>query len=45
MPNVLITSHQAFLTEEALSSIASTTIDGIEAYFNENMLRNEVKYE
>ena len=45
MPNVLITSHQAFLTEEALSSIASTTIDGIEAYFNENMLRNEVKDE
>lgn len=45
MPNVLITSHQAFLTEEALSSIASTTIDGIEAYFNENMLRNEIKYE
>ncbi len=45
MPNVLITSHQAFLTEEALSSIASTTIDGIEAYLNEGRLCNEVKSE
>ncbi|MGE3757209.1 MAG: 2-hydroxyacid dehydrogenase [Pseudobdellovibrionaceae bacterium] len=28
-PNVLITSHQAFLTEEALHNIAATTIDNI----------------
>jgi len=28
-PNVLVTSHQAFLTEEALQSIAETTIDSI----------------
>ncbi|MDZ4744571.1 MAG: 2-hydroxyacid dehydrogenase [bacterium] len=28
-PNVLITAHQGFLTEEALSNIASTTIDNI----------------
>lgn len=28
-PNVLVTSHQAFLTEEALHSIAETTIDSI----------------
>lgn len=26
-PNVVVTSHQGFLTEEALSSIASTTVD------------------
>ena len=26
MPNVLLTSHQAFLTEEALSNIAETTL-------------------
>ena len=45
MPNVLITSHQAFLTEEALSNIANTTIDGIEAYFNNGNLQNEVKSE
>jgi D-lactate dehydrogenase len=28
-PNVLITSHQAFLTREALSEIARTTVDNI----------------
>jgi D-lactate dehydrogenase len=28
-PNVLITSHQAFLTEEALTAIAETTVDSI----------------
>jgi D-lactate dehydrogenase len=28
-PNVLITAHQAFLTEEALSAIASVTLDSI----------------
>ena len=26
MPNVIVTSHQAFLTEEALSNIAETTV-------------------
>ncbi len=30
-PNVLITSHQAFLTREALSDIARTTITNLEA--------------
>jgi D-lactate dehydrogenase len=30
-PNVLITSHQAFLTREALSEIASTTVANISA--------------
>lgn len=28
-PNVLITSHQAFLTEEALTAIAETTVDSV----------------
>ncbi len=28
-PNVLITAHQAFFTEEALSKIASTTLDNV----------------
>jgi D-lactate dehydrogenase len=28
-PNVLVTSHQAFLTEEALTAIAETTVDSI----------------
>lgn len=29
MPNVIVTSHQAFLTEEALNNIAKTTIENI----------------
>ena len=29
MPNVIITSHQAFLTEEALDNIASTSVDNL----------------
>lgn len=34
MPNVLVTSHQAFLTEEALDNIAQTTVENIRNYFN-----------
>jgi len=30
-PNVLITSHQAFLTRDALSDIARTTVANLEA--------------
>jgi D-lactate dehydrogenase len=33
-PNVLITSHQAFLTREALSEIANTTVANISALAN-----------
>lgn len=29
MPNVIVTSHQAFLTEEALSNIAETTVQNL----------------
>lgn len=29
MPNVIVSSHQAFLTEEALSNIAETTVNNI----------------
>jgi len=42
MPNVLITSHQAFLTEEALDNIAKTTIDNIKSFFDDNIVINEV---
>jgi D-lactate dehydrogenase len=31
-PNVLVTSHQAFLTEEALGAIAETTVDSIRRF-------------
>jgi D-lactate dehydrogenase len=34
-PNVLITSHQAFLTREALSEIARTTVSNILALANQ----------
>lgn len=35
MPNVLITSHQAFLTKEALHNIAETTVNNIVKFFIE----------
>ena len=43
-PNVLVTSHQAFLTNEALSNIAETTMENLKAYFNDEPLVNEVCY-
>lgn len=43
MPNVIITSHQAFLTQEALSSIAQTTAENIIEYFGTGRCKNEVK--
>ncbi len=42
MPNVIITSHQAFLTHEALENIASVTLENLNAYFNNTPLINEV---
>lgn len=33
MPNVIVTSHQAFLTEEALDNIAGTTVDNVLKFF------------
>lgn len=42
MPNVIVTSHQAFLTREALNSIAETTMKNIKDYFNGNELENEI---
>ena len=42
MPNVLITSHQAFLTDEALRAIATTTLENIKMFFAGDRLVNEV---
>ena len=42
-PNVLITSHQAFLTKEALQSIAETTLESLSDYFAGRELKNEIK--
>lgn len=44
MPNVLVTSHQAFLTHEALSNIATTTLANLDAYFAGKPLENEICY-
>ena len=42
MPNVIVTSHQAFLTREALSAIAETTVKNLEDYFSGKDLTNEI---
>ncbi len=42
MPNVLVTSHQAFLTEEALRNIAKTTLDNIHSFEKGEKLVNLV---
>ncbi len=43
MPNVVVTSHQAFLTAEALSNIAEVTLRNLNDYFTGKELVNEVK--
>lgn len=43
-PNVIITSHQAFLTDEALENIATTTIENLNQFFQDDELANEVCY-
>lgn len=42
MPNVIVTSHQAFLTEEALSNIAQTTIQNIQDMLIKGECANEL---
>ena len=44
MPNVMVTSHQAFLTAEALSNIADTTLENIEMFLLKGMCPNEICY-
>jgi D-lactate dehydrogenase len=44
MPNVIVTSHQAFLTEEALSNIAETTVKNIVEINEKGESQNEVCY-
>lgn len=45
MPNVLMTSHQAFLTNEALEKIAEVTLQNIQDFAQEKPLVNEVCYQ
>jgi D-lactate dehydrogenase len=44
-PNVLITSHQGFFTEEALIQIAQVTLNNISAFEEEQALQNEVMFQ
>ncbi len=42
MPNVLVTSHQAFLTHEALRRIAEITLGNIKGFFEGEEPENEI---
>jgi D-lactate dehydrogenase len=44
-PNVLITSHQAFFTREAVHNIAVTTLDNVRSFFTDDKLKNEICYQ
>lgn len=44
LPNVIVTSHQGFLTREALTNIASTTLENISCYFADSSLPNKIHY-
>ena len=43
-PNVLVTSHQAFFTHEALANISDTTLENIRLFFSNGDLPNEICY-
>lgn len=42
--NVIVTSHQAFFTQEAMENIANTTMDSISDFFVGKELKNQVVY-
>lgn len=44
-PNVLVTSHQAFFTAEALRNIAQTTLGNFKEFFAGGYLANEICYQ
>lgn len=44
-PNVLVTSHQAFLTVEALRNIAQVTLQNLRDFYSGAATRNEVVFE
>ena len=45
MPNVIVTSHQAFLTDDALNNIADTMVNNILSYFEKDgICDNELCY-
>ncbi|MCM3880545.1 MAG: 2-hydroxyacid dehydrogenase [Vicinamibacterales bacterium] len=44
-PNVLITAHQAFLTQEALANIAQTTLESVRAFEQGRVMTNLVPFD
>ena len=44
-PNVLVTGHQAFFTVEALTAIAETTVDNVDAFVTTGRPRHPVSVE
>ena len=44
MPNVILTSHQAFLTQEALHNIAQTTVENLVGFVRDGSCGNELCY-
>lgn len=44
MPNVIITSHQAFLTDEALENIAKVTLENIRNFLDGKPTKNQICY-
>ncbi len=44
-PNVLVTSHQAFFTQEAMQAIARTTLDNLQRFERGDFLLNEICYQ
>ncbi len=44
MPNVIVTSHQAFLTQEALENIAETTVRNLSVFITTGQCENELCY-
>ena len=45
LPNVIMTSHQAFLTDEALQKIAEVTLFNLKQFFDGEALQNSVVYQ
>ena len=43
-PNVIITSHQAFLTDEALANITQVTLKNLDQFFEGGPLDNQICY-
>lgn len=43
-PNVLVSAHQAFFTREAMTAIASTTLENVRLFLDKGELPNEICY-